>query len=80
MLSRSVRLTAIALTLSASTAVAQATFTPSYNAPYRAFEAHEFGGTFSFPDGARDYALEAQDRFGHGKFDVGFRGGIARPS
>lgn len=78
MFSRAVRLTAIALTLSASTAVAQATFTPSYNAPYRAFESHEFGGTFSFPDGARDYALEAQYRFGHGRFDIGLRGGIFR--
>ena len=30
---------------------AQATLMPSYNAPYRAFETHEFGATLSFPGG-----------------------------
>ena len=76
MISRSVRLAAIALTLSASVVAAQATFTPSYNAPYRAFEAHEFGGIFSFPHGGRDFAIEGQYRFGHGRFDIGLRGGV----
>ena len=76
MTSRSFVLTVLALALSASMAIAQATYTPSYNAPYRAFQSHEFGGTFSFPDGGRDYALEGQYRFGHGKFDIGLRGGI----
>jgi hypothetical protein len=69
-------ITAIALALFVSVAAAQATFTPSYNAPYRAFETHEFGGTFSFPKGARDFAIEGQYRFGHGRFDVGLRGGF----
>jgi hypothetical protein len=78
MLLRSALTTAIALSLSASAAAAQATFTPSYNAPYRSFEAREFGGTFSFPHKSRDYALEGQFRFGHGKFDIGFRGGVFR--
>jgi hypothetical protein len=68
--------TALALLSTASLAVAQATFTPSYNAPYRAFEKHEFGGTFSFPDGGRDFAIEGQYRFGHKRFDIGLRGGL----
>ena len=76
MFSRSMHLTAIALVLFASVASAQATFTPSYNAPYRAFKSHEFGGTFSFPDGGRDFAIEGQYRFGHGRFDIGLRGGL----
>jgi opacity protein-like surface antigen len=76
MISRSVCLAAIALALATSAAAAQATFTPSFNAPYRAFETHEFGGTFSFPDAPRDFALEGQFRFGYSKFDIGVRGGI----
>jgi len=66
----------MALVLTTTVAAAQATFTPSYNAPYRAFTTHEFGGTFSFPNGGRDFAIEGQYRFGHGKFDIGLRGGI----
>ncbi len=76
MISRSFRLAAIVLTASASAASAQATFTPSYNAPYRAFQDREFGGTFSFPDDGRDFALEGQFRFGYKKFDIGLRGGV----
>jgi hypothetical protein len=76
MFSRSVVLTGVALMLSVSVAAAQATFTPSYNAPYRAFEAHEVGGTFTFPKGGRDFAIEGQYRFGHGIFDIGLRGGV----
>jgi len=76
MIPRSLRLVMVSLALSASTALAQATFTPSYNAPYRAFESHELGGTFTFPKGGRDYAVEGQYRFGRGKFDIGIRGGI----
>ena len=34
-----------------STARAQATGTPSFNAPYRAFERSEVGVVISFPDG-----------------------------
>ena len=73
---RSLLLATFVLMVTASVAAAQATFTPSYNAPYRAFERHEFGGTFSFPNGGRDFAIEGQYRFGHGKFDIGLRGGI----
>lgn len=73
---RPVVLSLVALALGATAAESQATFTPSYNAPYRAFEKHEFGGTFTFPKGFRDYAIEGQYRFGHGRFDIGLRGGI----
>ncbi|MDX1393421.1 MAG: hypothetical protein R3195_03480 [Gemmatimonadota bacterium] len=69
-------LTALTLVLSASAVVAQPTFTPSFNAPYRAFESHEFGGTFSFPDGGRDFAIEGQYRQGFGNWDLGVRAGV----
>ena len=76
MIARTFSLTGLALVLTATVATAQPTFTPSYNAPYRAFNTHEFGGTFSFPNGNRDFAIEGQYRFGHGRFDIGLRGGI----
>jgi hypothetical protein len=76
MTSRSISLALASFVLSASTLAAQATFTPSYNAPYRSFEKHEFGGTFTFPKGGRDYAIEGQYRFGRGKFDIGLRAGF----
>jgi hypothetical protein len=76
MISRSFWFAAMTLATSASVAAAQATFTPSYNAPYRAFAAHEFGGTFSLPDGNRDFAIEGQFRFGYKNFDIGLRGGL----
>jgi len=76
MMSRALRLAAVGLAVSATTAAAQATFTPSFNAPYRAFQQREFGGTFSFPQGGRDFALEGQFRFGYKKFDIGLKGGI----
>jgi hypothetical protein len=63
----------------ATSLAAQATFTPSYNAPYRAFARHEFGGIISFPED-RDWALEGQYRFGSGVWDIGLRGGIAEPA
>jgi hypothetical protein len=76
MIARTLRLAVAMLTVLASAVAAQATFTPSYNAPFRSFEANEFGGTFSFPDGRRDFAIEGQFRFGFKKFDIGLRGGI----
>jgi hypothetical protein len=57
------------------TALGQATYTPSFNAPYRAFLRHEFGATVTFPKGA-NYGVEGQYRFGYENFDVGVRGGI----
>ncbi|HKU38274.1 MAG TPA: hypothetical protein VJR89_09005 [Polyangiales bacterium] len=58
-------------------AAAQSTFTPVYHAPNRAFEQHEFGGSFSFPDGARDFAIEGAYRFGVDRFDIGLRAGLS---
>lgn len=57
---------------------AQATGTPSYNAPYRAFTRSEFGAIISFPDGGGT-AFEGAYRMASGTFDLGFRGGIFAP-
>ena len=57
---------------------AQATGTPSYNAPYRAFTRSEFGAVLSFPEGGGT-AFEGAYRMASGKFDLGFRGGIFSP-
>lgn len=63
------------LVASAGSAAAQATGTASFNAPYRAFEKYEFGGTVSFNQGDAT-GVEGQLRFGYKAFDVGFRGGM----
>src|SRR5262245_36882298 len=65
--------------LLAAPANAQTTYTPSFNAPYRAFTRHEFGGTVSFPQNY-DYALAGQYRFGYDNMDLGLRGGVAKAS
>ncbi len=59
-------------------AAAQATGTPSFNAPYRAFSRSEFGLVLSFPNGGGT-AFEGAYRWASGKFDIGFRGGIFTP-
>lgn len=59
-------------------ALAQTTGVPSFNAPYRSFAMHEFGGTLSFVDGGGT-AIEGQYRFGMEKLDVGVRGGFLDP-
>jgi hypothetical protein len=59
-------------------AAAQATGLPSFNAPYRAFTRSEIGLVLSFPDGGGT-AFEGAYRMSHGKFDLGFRGGIFSP-
>ncbi|MBI4500326.1 MAG: hypothetical protein HY700_04115 [Gemmatimonadetes bacterium] len=66
----------VAATLWASAGAAQTTGTPSFNAPYRAFARHEFGGTISFPSGIPDLGIEGQYRFGYQRFDLGFRAGV----
>ena len=63
------------LVVGAVTAQAQVTLMPSYNAPYRAFEKHEFGGTLSFPGGSNT-GIEGQYRLGYKSFDIGARGGV----
>lgn len=65
----------LALAIGGSDLAAQSTFTPVYNAPYRAFDQHEFGAVLSFPDGA-NVGVEGQYRFGYQRFDVGIRGGV----
>ena len=59
-------------------AAAQTTGTTAFNAPYRAFAKHEFGGTLSFPEGG-GFAAEGLYGFGTGKFDIGIRGGFWNP-
>ena len=54
----------------------QATGLPSFNAPYRAFARHEFGGALSFSDFNGRTAAEGMYRFATGEFDVGLRGGL----
>ena len=65
------------LILSSGTS-AQATGTTAFNAPYRAFGTHEFGGTLSFLKGG-GVAAEGLYGFGKGRFDVGLRGGFWKP-
>ena len=62
----------------ASTAAAQATGMPSFNAPYRAFKRSEIGLSLSFPQGGAT-AFEGVYRIASGSFDLGFRGGILDP-
>jgi len=59
-------------------AAAQSTGLPSFNAPYRAFSRSEIGLVLSFPNGGGT-AFEGAFRQAHGKFDIGFRGGIFTP-
>ena len=61
-----------------STAAAQSTGMPSYNAPYRAFSRSEIGLVLSFPNGGGT-AFEGAYRWASGKFDIGLRGGIFTP-
>ena len=60
---------------------AQATGTPSFNAPYRAFAQSEFGGVISFPSGGgiNGTAIEGMYRFAFKEYDVGLRGGAYFP-
>ncbi len=61
-----------------SSAAAQATGMPSFNAPYRAFRRSEIGVVLSFPDGGGT-GFEGTYRISSAKFDLGFRGGIFDP-
>jgi hypothetical protein len=54
---------------------AQATGTTTFNAPYRAFSASEFGVLLSFPNGGGT-AFEGAYRMASGRFDIGFKGGL----
>jgi hypothetical protein len=61
-----------------TTAAAQATGMPSYNAPYRAFKSSEIGVSLSFPEGGAT-GFEGVYRRASGGFDLGFRAGILDP-
>ena len=67
-----------ALLAGATTVAAQATGTPTFNAPYRAFTRSEIGLSLSFPNGGGT-AFEGAYRFASGKFDLGFKGGLFSP-
>jgi hypothetical protein len=67
-----------ALLAGATTIAAQATGTPTFNAPYRAFTRSEIGLLLSFPNGGGT-AFEGAYRFASGKFDLGFKGGLFSP-
>nr|UXE46018.1 hypothetical protein Hi04_10k_c554_00017 [uncultured bacterium] len=58
--------------------LAQETGMPSFDAPYRAFTAHEAGALLSFPT-AGGTALEGEYRYGHKTLDFGLRGGFWSP-
>ncbi len=71
---------AVLAVLLTSSAAAQSTGMPSFNAPYRAFTHHEFGGTLSFAsEGPDGLGLEGQYRFGTRTWDIGIRGGFFDP-
>ena len=68
----------IALLVPAAQAAAQATGTPTYNAPYRAFTRSEIGVLLSFPEGG-GIAPEGVYRMASGRFDIGFKAGFHDP-
>jgi hypothetical protein len=72
---------AVALFLTVGTvgeSSAQATGTPIFRAPYRAFTTHEFGASVSDAEGI-DVAVEGFYRYGRRANDFGFRAGFADP-
>jgi hypothetical protein len=73
---RSVFAVLVLLAAGAGAASAQETGTPVFKAPYRAFQAHEFGANLSFPEGPADFGLEGFYTYGYNRFDIGLRGGI----
>jgi hypothetical protein len=76
---RLITLGALAAVLAlAPTLPGQATGTPTFNAPYRAFTRSEIGLLISFPNGGGT-AFEGAYRMSSGKFDVGIKGGIFDP-
>jgi len=67
-----------ALLAGATAGAAQATGTPTFNAPYRAFSRSEIGLLLSFPNGGGT-AFEGAYRFASDKFDLGFKAGLFDP-
>jgi hypothetical protein len=68
-------MTALALLVPATESAAQATGTPTFNAPYRAFSRSEFGALLSFPEGG-GIAVEGIYRMASRNFDIGFKAGF----
>ena len=64
--------------LMAAPLAAQSTGTPVFQAPYRAFNNWELGGSLSDP--GNGWALEGFYRWGYKNFDIGIRSGIYDPS
>lgn len=77
MLRRTTVVAVLGMVLASVEAGAQATGTPSFNAPYRAFGRHEFGAALSFVNFDAATAIEGMFRFASGEFDVGLRGGFS---
>jgi len=75
---RKIAVFALMLVAAPIVAHAQATGTPSYNAPYRAFTRSEIGLLISFPNGGGT-AFEGVYRMSNRKFDLGFKAGILDP-
>jgi hypothetical protein len=74
---RKALITAVVVVSLASQLEAQSTSTPAFLAPYRSFNRLEFGGTLSDPGAG--FALEGFYRFGHKRYDLGFRAGFQDP-
>jgi len=68
------KLALLAVLLAPVSVAAQSTGTPVFAAPYRAFTNSEFGASVSDP--GNGLALEGFYKFGHQKWDVGFRAGF----
>lgn len=68
----------VLLVSAAGNLAAQATGTPTFNAPYRAFDRSEIGLLLSFPNGGGT-AFEGVYRMASGRFDIGFKGGLFDP-
>ncbi len=66
---------AVVLSSVALPLAAQSTATPVFLSPYRSFNRIEFGASVSDP--GPGVALEGFYRFGHRRYDIGFRGGFA---
>lgn len=71
-------LLALAGVVPAAELFAQATGTPTFNAPYRAFTRSEYGALLSFPKGG-GLALEGNYRIASARFDIGFKAGFFDP-
>ena len=67
------------LSLPTAAALAQETGTPNFKSPYRAFNEHEFGASFSDYE-AVSGAFEGFYTYGRGQNDFGVRAGFADPS